>query len=150
MPYENPDAPEGVTTTAATDWYINPPSRFPTFHRWGPAIFVVIVLVVMAMIWAIGSWTKSPATPKKIQTYTYTITGTGPITDVSYDDTTGVTDLGKTVLPFSVTVRAWAGEYFITGQSTKVGSITCTVTSGSHVVSTNTVEGVGSAAACSG
>ena len=148
MPYDNPDAPEGVTTSAATDWYINPKSRFPDTRRWAPAVFVVIVVVVMLILWGVGRLTSSPPAKKSVQTYTYAITGAATATGVSYDALSGVVTPGTVTLPFSVTVKERSGDFFITAQSTKVGSITCTVTSHGSVVITNTVEGANNPVVC--
>ena len=144
-----PNPNEGVTTSAAIDWYVNPPSRFPNTHKWGPAIALAIIVLVIAVIWGAAHLLSTPPGPKTTQIYTYTITGTGPASAVSYDSASKTINVGKVALPFSVTVKERSGDYFITATEQRLGHITCTVTSRGHAVLTNTVLGADSTDVCS-
>jgi hypothetical protein len=109
----------------------------PPKRVWQLVIAVSVLLVFGFMTWGLTHLLFSPSGPKV--TYTYQVTGTGPAFDVSYDNISGSKDLSEVALPFSITVREYKGHYFVMGQLTRPGTITCTVTSSKGVVVTKTV-----------
>jgi hypothetical protein len=112
--------------------------------------------------WIIATQTPSPGSPLAAGSLitivvttpppviTYTITGNGTASSITWSNESGQTQASNVRLPWSVTVPEGAsyGIYIVLAQDGTGTSITCTISRGADVIATNTATGRYSIAQC--